>query len=138
MLPNSNKKNFWRKYYMSTTNKKEIQLLTNDKFRPLEERYLDHDFVMVQIPLSYDFFDDGLRRRMNDAWNSEQILPSIPAFDEVNSFIERIKEICPLLSMMRGKSKADGTYIVVNIARREANKGSRLEQLKDLIVAYNN
>ena len=122
---------------MSTTNKKEIQLLTNDKFRPLEERYLDHDFVMVQIPLSYDFFDDGLRRRMNDAWNSEQILPSIPAFDKVNSFIESIKEICPLLSMMRGKSKADGTYIVVNIARREANKGSRLEQLEDLIVAYN-
>ena len=137
MLPNSNKKNVWRKYYMSTTNKKEIQLITNE-FRPLEERYLDHDFVMVQIPLSYDFFDDGLRRRMNDAWNSEQILPSIPAFARVNAFIESIKEICPLLSMMRGKSKADGTYIVVNIARREANKGSRLEQLEDLIVAYNN
>ena len=138
MLPSSNKKILWRKYYMSTTNKKEIQLLTNDKFRPLEERYLDHDFVMVQIPIKYDFFDDTFRRRMNDAWNREQVLPRIPAFANANAFIESVKEICPVLSMMRGKSKADGTYVVVNIARREANKGSRLEQLEDLIVAYNN
>ena len=138
MLPNSNKKFFRRKHNnMSTTKKKEIQLITNE-FRPLEERYLDHDFVMVQIPIKYDFFDDTFRRRMNDAWNREQVLPRIPAFTDANAFIESVKKICPVLSMMRGKSKADGTYVVVNIARREANKGSRLEQLEDLIVAYNN
>ena len=118
--------------------KKEIQLLTNDKFRPLEERYLDHDFVMVRIPLSYDFLDDALRRRMNDAWNREQLLPRTHTFAKANDLIERIKEICPVLSMMRGTNKDDGTYITVNISRREAKKGSRLEQLNDLIVAYNN
>ena len=121
---------------MAKTAKKEIQLLCNE-FRPLEERYLDHNFIMVQIPLQFDFFDDTLRRRMNDAWNETQSLPNIPAFSKVNAFIKNVKDICPVLSMMRGINKADGTYITINLARREANKASRLEQLKDLIVAYN-
>ncbi len=121
---------------MAKTAKKGIQLLCNE-FRPLEERYLDHNFIMVQIPLKFDFFDDAMRHRMNDSWNESQTLPNIPAFSKANAFIKSVKEICPVLSMVRGISKADGTYITINLARREANKASRLEQLKDLIVAYN-
>lgn len=116
---------------------KEIRLFTNENFRPLEERYLDHDFVQILIPVRYDFFDDVLRRRMNDTWNESQTLPDYPAFAKANGFIEAIKKVCPVLSMMRGTSKADGSYVVVNIARREAKKESRLEKLKDLIVSYN-
>lgn len=114
-----------------------IRLFTNENFRPLEERYLDHDFVAILIPVRYDFYDDVLRRRMNDSWNESQTLPDSPAFAKANGFIEAIKKVCPVLSMMRGTSKADGSYVVVNIARREAKKESRLEKLKDLIVAYN-
>ena len=66
---------------MSKTAKKGIQLLCNE-FRPLEERYLDHNFIMVQIPLKFDFFDDAMRHRMNDSWNESQTLPNIPAFSK--------------------------------------------------------
>ncbi len=121
---------------MSNKKKKEIQLI-EETYRPLETPHFIHDFVMIRIPVTYDFFDDDFRRRMNDAWNSEQILPRIPAFTEVNAFIESIKKICPLVSMMRGVHKKE-TYIVVNIAQREANKGSRMKELNDLIVSYNN
>ena len=88
------------------------------------------DHIEITFPMEYDFEDVSLRRSMNETWQTSRQLPE--RFAEANSFIEKIKAICPIINFARTMS-IEGTFLTLLIGQEASKKKGVIESLKKLI-----